>query len=377
MKKILLFLLMCLLVAGTALGATAYRYDDVVQTVRGDAVGGAYITVYKADTDTLATLYSGVSTALPAINNPTYSDGYGRFYFYAVAGSYDVVISGPSISSYTKSDVRLFGSALVASEVVNDSGVAGADVGASLDALAALDHDWTGESDNLTTTGTVTADSLVSSNGLTLNGDDTGPTFVAMNHGGSGATFSYEGGEFHFSQPVDFDSYISSDSYILASDDVFVGDDGTGSLYLRAGTAIRLGAAGGDAGSAGNVLTSTGSLVEWAVPGKIIGVDAEAATTTLTAAQSGSLITNTGAAGATVYTLPASVVGYNYKLYAVAGQVITIDPPAGVTVQLGATVGTADTGTLSSNVAGDSLEIICTGATTWVVTRYTAGWDLD
>ena len=375
MKKILLFLLATLLVAGTALGATAYRYDDVVQTVRGDAVGGATISVYKAGTDTLATLYSGVSTALPAITNPTYSSGYGRFFFYAIAGSYDIVISGSNISPYTKSDIRLFGSALVASEVVNDATFSTSTVAAAIDSLASLDHDWSGETASLTTTGSVFADSLTASGNIHIHsGGSAGePAYLYFHYGDeAGAThIRDDGGSLTANANLTTEGYIISESYISAEGDITAGSDGTGGLNLPSGGSISINS---DNGVSGEVLTSTGTANTWAIPGNIQGYSAEASTTTLTAAQSGSVVSNTGAAGTVVYTLPTAVAGMNFRFYSTAAQVITIDPPAGVTIQLGATVGTADTGTISSGALGDSCELFATSATTWIVTRYTTGW---
>lgn len=107
MKKNLLFLLVSVLMAVPSLGATTYRYQDVVQTIRGDAVGTASVAVYEANTSTIVTLYSGPTTAHSELSNPTYSDSYGRFYFYAATGTYDVVISGDNITSYTVEDVTL------------------------------------------------------------------------------------------------------------------------------------------------------------------------------------------------------------------------------------------------------------------------------
>lgn len=108
MKRALLFLLVFVAAVGTALGATTYRYNDNVQTVRGDAVGAAQVSVYHSGTSTLASLYSGISTATSALTNPTYTDSYGRFYFYAEPGVYDIVVSGNNITTYTIEDVRVF-----------------------------------------------------------------------------------------------------------------------------------------------------------------------------------------------------------------------------------------------------------------------------
>jgi len=99
------FLLCLLLLAAPAMADTVYRYEGTVQNVRGDAVSAATITVYKANTSTKATLYSGYTTAIGTKNNPVYSDGYGRYYFYVPPGTYDLAISRAGIVSYTLEDV--------------------------------------------------------------------------------------------------------------------------------------------------------------------------------------------------------------------------------------------------------------------------------
>ncbi len=107
MKKILSFLLVGLLLALSASAATTYRYEDVVSTIRGDVIGGAAVTVYKANTTTLVSLYSGPTTSYTARTNPTSTDSYGRFYFYTLPGTYDVKVSGTNITTYTLEDVVL------------------------------------------------------------------------------------------------------------------------------------------------------------------------------------------------------------------------------------------------------------------------------
>jgi hypothetical protein len=97
MKKLLPIVVAALvLIATQAFGATAYRYNDSVTTLRGDAVGGASVTVYLAGTTTKATIYLYGSTAVEK-SNPTYTDGYGRYFFYAEPGLYDLTISGSNI----------------------------------------------------------------------------------------------------------------------------------------------------------------------------------------------------------------------------------------------------------------------------------------
>lgn len=109
MKKLLLTVVIALGMAATsAMGATAYRYHDSVTTLRGDAVGGASVTVYLANTTTKADIYLYPSTTGLEKSNPTYTDGYGRFSFYAAPGTYDLRISGTNITTYTVEDVRIF-----------------------------------------------------------------------------------------------------------------------------------------------------------------------------------------------------------------------------------------------------------------------------
>lgn len=108
MKKILPYLMLLMLVAVPARAATAYRYSDSVTTVRGDAIGGANVTVYNANTTTKATLYLYSSSATGTKANPTYTDGYGRFSFYLLPGTYDIKITGTNVTTYTIEDVRIF-----------------------------------------------------------------------------------------------------------------------------------------------------------------------------------------------------------------------------------------------------------------------------
>ena len=108
MKKILPYLMLLMLVAAPTHAATTYRYSDSVTTVRGDAVGAAYITVYLANSTTKASLYLGNDTSGGPMSNPTRSDGYGRFSFYLIPGTYDITISGANVTTYTIEDVRIY-----------------------------------------------------------------------------------------------------------------------------------------------------------------------------------------------------------------------------------------------------------------------------
>ena len=109
MKKLLPIVVAALgLIATHAFGATAFRYNDSVTTLRGDAVGGASVYVYAANTTTPVDIYSGPNTGYPETSNPITTDGYGRYHFYAPAGTYDIRITGANLTTYTIEDVRIF-----------------------------------------------------------------------------------------------------------------------------------------------------------------------------------------------------------------------------------------------------------------------------
>ena len=111
MKRNLLFVLAIISMVVASLTASAavttYRHEDTVSNIRSDVIGGALVTVYTAGTTTLSSLYSSTSTASNAKANPTYTDVYGRFFFYAVPGIYDIKVSGSGITTYTVEDVIL------------------------------------------------------------------------------------------------------------------------------------------------------------------------------------------------------------------------------------------------------------------------------
>lgn len=73
--------------------------------IAGAPVAGASVQVNVHGTQTPATIYSdnGVTVA----SNPLTTDNNGSFYFYAADGRYDLVISGPNITSISVNDILL------------------------------------------------------------------------------------------------------------------------------------------------------------------------------------------------------------------------------------------------------------------------------
>lgn len=98
--------------------ALATWFDNVIDQ-NGNAVANASITVYSVVagsvvTNPLPTIYAASSSdaATPtAISNPTTSDNNGNYSFAAPDGTYAVVISGASVPTLTKANVKLVSAA--------------------------------------------------------------------------------------------------------------------------------------------------------------------------------------------------------------------------------------------------------------------------
>lgn len=72
--------------------ALYYKYEDAVQTRFGQAIQGAEVYVYKANTRTEASVYSDIAGATE-VTQPIETDEDGEFMFYVGAGIYDLVWS--------------------------------------------------------------------------------------------------------------------------------------------------------------------------------------------------------------------------------------------------------------------------------------------
>lgn len=106
---------------------------------------------------------------------------------------------------------------------------------------------------------------------------------------------------------------------------------------------------------------------------EVLSVQAEAATDTITAGQLyGGVITNTGAVGAAVYTLPAPVVGMHFRVYLTVAQDVDINPADGTQI-LALTNATGDA--ISSAAAiGNCIELIALSTTTWGAFAVSGTW---
>lgn len=105
MKRVLWAALLVLLAVNLA-AAAVYKYEDVVRNTRGIVVGGATVTVYLADTDSIPTLYT-TKAATTEKSNPFFTPSNGSILFYAAAGVYDIQISRAGITDYTLEEVAI------------------------------------------------------------------------------------------------------------------------------------------------------------------------------------------------------------------------------------------------------------------------------
>jgi len=84
---------------------------------------------------------------------------------------------------------------------------------------------------------------------------------------------------------------------------------------------------------------------------------------------------NNGAAGAVVFSLPASVVGLANGYAVMEAQDLTVDPPTGVTIYYGEGLSTLPGQALMANTVGSYIKIRCRTATEWLAESVIGGWN--
>jgi len=105
-------------------------------------------------------------------------------------------------------------------------------------------------------------------------------------------------------------------------------------------------------------------------------VDADGAT--ITAAESGMVISNAGASGAAVFALPPAVVGLEFIALVEAAQEMRLDPNGTETVALPSTGVQGAAGKyLTADAIGEKVHLICVTAGTWDVISYSGTWTAE
>jgi hypothetical protein len=107
-------------------------------------------------------------------------------------------------------------------------------------------------------------------------------------------------------------------------------------------------------------------------------VEAHTAGDTLTAQETGTVHTNTGATGAITLVLPAATVGLHFKFYVGAAFELRIDPNGTETISLPSTgVAGAAGKYLTADAVGETVQLFCAKAGTWAVLGHTGTWTAE
>lgn len=93
----------------------------------------------------------------------------------------------------------------------------------------------------------------------------------------------------------------------------------------------------------------------------------------------GGVITNEGASGTVVLSLPSAEVGMSLTVLVLAAQVVQLDPSGSEIINAfgaaaGDSVGTGAAGVVAG-AAGDCISIACVEDGEWIVTNYIGTWD--
>jgi len=120
----------------------------------------------------------------------------------------------------------------------------------------------------------------------------------------------------------------------------------------------------------GDAITGDGTA---ALNGFLRTVTDDADGRNITAAESGSVITNAAAGAATALNLPAAAVGLTYTFVVMAAQELRVTPAAGDSVNIAGSQGDAAE-YWTANAVGESLTLVAVDANNWVATSYTGTW---
>lgn len=105
---------------------------------------------------------------------------------------------------------------------------------------------------------------------------------------------------------------------------------------------------------------------------ELIKVTAKAATATLTANECKGVVTNTGASGAIVLTLPTPAVGMHLRVYLTVAQDVDLNAATGTQI-LVLTNATGDAISSAASI-GNSIELVAISATQWVAFASSGTW---
>jgi hypothetical protein len=128
-------------------------------------------------------------------------------------------------------------------------------------------------------------------------------------------------------------------------------------------------AANGDVTATGSITGDGGDEVV----GFLKLVTADTDDQELTAANSGSVWTNSGAIAAQTFTLPAAAAGLEFTFIVMAAQELRVDPAAGDVVYINA-VGASAAEYWVADAVGESLHLVAVDGTNWIATSHIGTW---
>lgn len=109
-----------------------------------------------------------------------------------------------------------------------------------------------------------------------------------------------------------------------------------------------------------------------------IEVNTKTANFTVLKSQNGQAFTNTGAAGAITFALPAAEPGMHYYFRVGVAQELRIDPNGTETISLPSTGVPGAAGKyLTADAIGESVRLVCIAAGSWSVFGYTGTWTAE
>jgi hypothetical protein len=139
-------------------------------------------------------------------------------------------------------------------------------------------------------------------------------------------------------------------------------------------TSARIVAEACESGTANELIECVLVTPYFSGPQVIVDVDGA----TLTAAQSGAVISNLGASGAAAFVLPAAVPGLQFVFLVEVAQALQIDPDGTETIALPSTGVQGAAGKyLVADAIGEKVHLVCVSAGTWDVIHYSGTWTAE
>lgn len=122
----------------------------------------------------------------------------------------------------------------------------------------------------------------------------------------------------------------------------------------------------------------TTCLVALNRPGSQPGVITKTADHTLTAADNGATVTNTGASGTITFTLPVAKPGLKFSARVSVAQALRLDPNGTETISLPSSGVPGAAGKyLVADAIGETVQLVCVVAGSWSVVGYTGTWTAE